>query len=43
VVAAAKRGGVAAPVNEQIVDLVHEVEQSGAFLTPAEVVARVRL
>ena len=43
VVAAAKQGGVAAPVNEQIVDLVHEVEQSGAFLTPAEVVARVRL
>ena len=43
VVAAAKQGGVAAPVNEQIVNLVHEVEQSGAFLTPAEVVARVRL
>jgi len=43
VVATAKQGGVAAPVNEQIVNLVHEVEQSGAFLTPAEVVARVRL
>jgi len=43
VVAAAKKGGVAAPINEQIVHLVHEVEHTGAFLTPAEVVARVRL
>ena len=43
VVAAAKDGGVPAPINQQIVDLVHEVEEKGAFLTPAEVVARVRL
>jgi 2-dehydropantoate 2-reductase len=43
VVAAAKKGGVAAPINEQIVHLVHEVEHTGSFLTPAEVVARVRL
>ena len=43
VVAAAKAGGVAAPVNQQIVDLVHEVERTGSFLTPAEVITRVRL
>ncbi len=43
VVAAAKKGGVAAPINEQIVQLVHEVERTGAFLTPAEVVARIAL
>jgi 2-dehydropantoate 2-reductase len=43
VVAAAKDGGVPAPINQQIVDLVHEVEEKGAFLTPAEVVARVRV
>lgn len=43
VVAAAKQGGVAAPINEQIVQLVHEVERTGAFLTPAEVVARIAL
>jgi 2-dehydropantoate 2-reductase len=43
VVAAAKQGGLAAPINEQIVALVHEVERSGAFVTPQEVVERVRL
>jgi 2-dehydropantoate 2-reductase len=43
VVAAAKHGGVGAPINQQIVDLVHEVEERGSFLTPAEVVARIRL
>ena len=43
VVAAAKDGGVPAPINEQIVDLVHEVERAGAFLTSAEVIARVTL
>ena len=43
VVAAAKGGGVAAPINQQIVDLVHEVEHTGSFLTPAEVIARVTL
>ncbi len=43
VVAAAKAGGVAAPINQQIVDLVHEVEGKGLFLTPDEVVRRVRL
>jgi 2-dehydropantoate 2-reductase len=41
VVAAAKKGGAAAPINEQIVQLVHEVERSEAFLTPTQVVARV--
>jgi 2-dehydropantoate 2-reductase len=43
VVSAAKKGGVAAPLNQQIVELVHEVERSGSFLTPADVVARVKL
>ncbi|HEY4224963.1 MAG TPA: 2-dehydropantoate 2-reductase [Pseudolysinimonas sp.] len=43
VVAAANEGGIAAPVNQQIVDLVHGVERSGSFLTPAEVVSRVEL
>jgi 2-dehydropantoate 2-reductase len=43
VVAAAKAGGLAAPINQQIVDLVHEVERSGSFLTPARVVSRVEL
>jgi 2-dehydropantoate 2-reductase len=43
VVTAAKQGGLAAPINEQIVALVHEVERSGAFVTPQEVVERVRL
>src|SRR6185437_325894 len=43
VVAAAKQGGVEAPINEQIVALVHEVERTGAFLTPQEVVERVKL
>lgn len=41
VVAAATKGGVAAPINEQIVRLVHEVERSGAFLTPAQVIERI--
>jgi len=43
VVAAAKQGGVEAPINQQIVDLVHEVETTGTFLTPQQVVERVKL
>jgi 2-dehydropantoate 2-reductase len=43
VVAAAKQGGVGAPINEQLVGLVHEVEESGAFLTPQQVIERVTL
>ena len=43
VVAAALDGGVPAPINRQIVNLVHEVEERGTFLTPAEVVERMRL
>jgi 2-dehydropantoate 2-reductase len=43
VVAAAKAGGVLTPINEQIVELVHEVERTGSFLPAAEVVSRVRL
>jgi len=43
VVAAATSGGQSAPINQQIVDLVHEVETTGAFITPARVVERVRL
>lgn len=41
VVAAATENGIAAPVNAAIVDLVHEVERTGAFLSPAEVAQRV--
>lgn len=43
VVRAAKDGGIAAPINQQIVDLVHEVERTGTFLTPEQVPARVAL
>ena len=42
VVRAAAEAGVAAPVNALLTKLVHEVEQSGRFLTPAEVRARCR-
>ncbi len=42
VVRAAQELGREAPVNAALVALVHEVEASGTFLTPAEVVARVR-
>lgn len=41
VVDAARRIGREAPVNRELVDLVHEVERSGRFLSVAEVVARV--
>jgi 2-dehydropantoate 2-reductase len=41
VVDAAREAGVPAPVNTAIVEMVHEVERTGRFLTPAEVVARV--
>jgi len=43
VVAAAKQGGVDAPINAQLVDLVHEVERSGSFVSPREVIERVKL
>jgi 2-dehydropantoate 2-reductase len=43
VVAAAKERGMLAPINQQIVELVHEVERSGSFLTTAEVVSRIAL
>ena len=43
VVSAAKAEGIPAPINEEIVRLVHEVETTGAFLTPADVLARVQL
>ena len=43
VVAAATRLGKTAHVNAALVTLVHEVEKSGTFLTPAEVVGRVPL
>jgi 2-dehydropantoate 2-reductase len=42
VVRAAEAIGRSAPVNAAIVMLVHEVEGTGTFLTPAEVVARLR-
>lgn len=40
VVDAARAAGLSAPVNAALVALVHEVEASGRFLTPAEVRAR---
>jgi 2-dehydropantoate 2-reductase len=43
VVAAAEDAGIASPINSTIVDLVHEVEMSGRFAPPAEVVARFTL
>ena len=38
---AAREHGLDAPVNTAIVELVHEVERSGAFIPPADVVRRV--
>jgi 2-dehydropantoate 2-reductase len=43
VVAAARAHGLEAPVHAAIVDLVHEVERTGRFLSPAEVASRVPL
>jgi len=43
VVEAAAAHGLTAPINRAIVGLVHEVERAGAFLSPAEVAARVPL
>lgn len=42
VVLAAERVGRSAPVNAALVALVHEVERTGAFRPPEEVVLRVR-
>jgi 2-dehydropantoate 2-reductase len=42
VVEAAREHGLPAPVNTAIVDMVHEVERTGAFLTPSDVVGRIR-
>lgn len=41
VVRVAREHGFDAPINAALVRLVHEVERTGVFLTPAEVVARV--
>jgi 2-dehydropantoate 2-reductase len=41
VVRVAAERGLTAPINAALVELVHEVEESGRFFTPAEVVARV--
>jgi 2-dehydropantoate 2-reductase len=41
VVTAAEAVGMPVPINSAIVALVHEVERTGTFLTPDEVVARV--
>ena len=43
VVEAAREGGIAVPVNQQIVNLVHEVERTGRFLAPDQVVAQVMI
>jgi 2-dehydropantoate 2-reductase len=40
VVAAAEAAGGRAPVNEALTQMVHEVERTGSFLPPAEVVRR---
>ena len=37
-----RAGDVAVPVNEEIVRMVHEVERTGRFLAPDEVVTRTR-
>jgi 2-dehydropantoate 2-reductase len=42
VVAAAAAAGLDAPVNARIVELVHEVERTGEFLTPDDVVSSCR-
>lgn len=41
VVRAAREAGLDSPVNAAIVALVHQVERTGEFLTPAEVVAKL--
>ncbi len=41
VVRVAREHGFDAPINAALVGLVHEVERTGTFLTPAEVAARV--
>ncbi|MCU1571380.1 MAG: 2-dehydropantoate 2-reductase [Naasia sp.] len=41
VLAAAQAAGRTAPVNEALTGLVHEVERTGQFLLPAEVVRRI--
>jgi len=43
VVTAAREGGIAVPVNQQIVNLVHEVERTGRFLAPEQVVRQVMI
>ena len=40
VIAAGARHGVATPANTLMVELVHEVERTGVFLTPEQVLAR---
>lgn len=41
IVDAATTADTSAPVNSALVELVHEVERTGVFLTPAQVVARI--
>jgi 2-dehydropantoate 2-reductase len=43
VVAAARERGLQAPVNAEIVELVHEVERTGEFVPPADVARRIPL
>jgi len=43
VVTAAREGGIAVPVNQQIVNLVHQVERTGRFLAPEQVVRQVMI
>ena len=41
VVAAAQQAGISTPTNAALVNLVHQVERSGQFLDPEDVLARV--
>jgi len=41
VVRVAGEHGLEAPINAGLVELVHEVERTGAFLAPAEVASRI--
>jgi len=41
VIEAAHAAGLRAPINSLLVDLVHEVENSGVFMNPTEVAARM--
>jgi 2-dehydropantoate 2-reductase len=43
IVDAARNSGTPSPINSLIVELVHDVESHGVFLTPEDVAARFGL